>query len=121
MHVAAYLIAFIIVQVWTVSIHDAAYFTSHPLINGAAHHTVHHLEFNYNYGQYTTIWDRIGGSYRKPIEQFENEMFFERNQKAKSWEKKEGKGQAVEEEEELDGSNKATRGLAKRHGIAKAE
>jgi Delta7-sterol 5-desaturase len=22
--------------------------------------------YSYNYGQFTTIWDRIGGSYRKP-------------------------------------------------------
>ena len=27
---------------------------------------MHHLYFNYNYGQFTTLWDRIGGSYRKP-------------------------------------------------------
>jgi sterol desaturase/sphingolipid hydroxylase (fatty acid hydroxylase superfamily) len=33
---------------------------------GAAHHTDHHLYFSYNYGQFFTIWDRIGGSFRKP-------------------------------------------------------
>ena len=27
---------------------------------------MHHLYFNYNYGQFTTLWDRLGGSYRKP-------------------------------------------------------
>ena len=27
---------------------------------------MHHLYFNYNYGQYTTLWDRLGGSYRQP-------------------------------------------------------
>ena len=27
---------------------------------------MHHLYFNYNYGQFTTFWDRLGGSYRKP-------------------------------------------------------
>jgi lathosterol oxidase len=27
---------------------------------------MHHLYFNYNYGQYFTLWDRVGGSYRKP-------------------------------------------------------
>ena len=40
----------------------------HPAINGAACHTMHHLYFNYNYGQFTTLWDRLGGSYRKPDE-----------------------------------------------------
>ena len=27
---------------------------------------MHHLYFNYNYGQFTTFWDRLGGSYRPP-------------------------------------------------------
>ena len=31
---------------------------------------------NYNYGQFTTLWDRLGGSYRKP-----NEELFKRDQK----------------------------------------
>ena len=36
------------------------------VINSAGHHTVHHSKFNYNYGQYFTLWDRIGGSYYEP-------------------------------------------------------
>lgn len=28
-----------------------------------------HSYFNYNYGQFTTLWDRLGGSYRKPNEE----------------------------------------------------
>ncbi|KND03289.1 C-5 sterol desaturase [Spizellomyces punctatus DAOM BR117] len=78
MHAYAYLAAFVLVQIWTISIHDGAYFTQHPIINSSAHHTVHHLEFNYNYGQYTTLWDRIGGSYKEPTEHVENNMFFEK-------------------------------------------
>ena len=46
------------------------------ILNGAACHTMHHLYFNYNYGQFTTIWDRLGGSYRKP-----NEELFSRESK----------------------------------------
>jgi lathosterol oxidase len=44
---------------------------------------MHHLYFNYNYGQFTTLWDRIGGSYRKP-----NEELFRRETKMgkKEWE-----------------------------------
>lgn len=41
----------------------------HPLekiINGPAHHTLHHMYFVYNYGQYFTWADRVGGSYRHP-------------------------------------------------------
>lgn len=43
---------------------------------------MHHLYFNYNYGQFTTLWDRLGGSYRKP-----NEELFRRETKMseKEW------------------------------------
>uniref|UniRef100_A0A1D1XVU8 aldehyde oxygenase (deformylating) n=1 Tax=Anthurium amnicola TaxID=1678845 RepID=A0A1D1XVU8_9ARAE len=61
-----YLGLFVFVNVWTILIHDGAYVTAHPLINGAAHHTLHHLYFNYNYGQYFTLWDRVGGTHRLP-------------------------------------------------------
>lgn len=35
-------------------------------INSPAHHTLHHLYFTCNYGQYTTFSDSWGGSYRAP-------------------------------------------------------
>lgn len=41
----------------------------HPLeniINGPSHHTLHHMYFVVNYGQYFTACDRYYGSYRKP-------------------------------------------------------
>lgn len=39
---------------------------------------------DYNYGQFTTLWDRLGGSYRKP-----NEELFRRDTKMgkKEWER----------------------------------
>jgi lathosterol oxidase len=43
--------------------------TGHPLeyfINGPAHHTLHHIYFTVNYGQYFTWADRVGNSYRHP-------------------------------------------------------
>jgi len=45
---------------------------------------MHHLYFNYNYGQYTTLWDRLGGSYRKP-----NDELFKKESKMgkKEWER----------------------------------
>ncbi len=64
-----YLVLFFFVNVWTVSIHDGDYrvpFILKPFINGSAHHTDHHLFYNYNYGQFFTLWDRIGGSFRYP-------------------------------------------------------
>ncbi|XP_078379197.1 lathosterol oxidase-like [Oculina patagonica] len=64
-----YLGLFVFVNIWTVSIHDGDYRVPEllrPVINGSAHHTDHHLLYNYNYGQYFTLWDRIGGSFREP-------------------------------------------------------
>ena len=62
----AYIALFTFIQIWTVMIHDGEYVANSPIINGAACHTMHHLYFNYNYGQFFTLWDRVGGSYRKP-------------------------------------------------------
>ncbi|KAL2862984.1 sterol desaturase family protein [Aspergillus lucknowensis] len=72
----AYVLLFGFINIWTVMIHDGEYVANSPVINGAACHTMHHLYFNYNYGQFTTLWDRMGGSYRKP-----NEELFRRETK----------------------------------------
>ncbi|CAJ0846329.1 6783_t:CDS:2, partial [Entrophospora sp. SA101] len=64
-----YIVSFVFVNLWTVMIHDGAYLSSGTFINGAAHHALHHLYFNYNYGQYFTIWDKIGNSHRLPGEE----------------------------------------------------
>ncbi|KAK0997229.1 c-5 sterol desaturase [Friedmanniomyces endolithicus] len=69
LHKGAYLALFTFVQIWTVMIHDGEYVANSLLINGAACHTMHHLYFNYNYGQFTTISDRVFRSYRKPNEE----------------------------------------------------
>ncbi|KJE89369.1 sterol-C5-desaturase [Capsaspora owczarzaki ATCC 30864] len=69
LHKMAYMGLFVFVNFWTISIHDGSYGVPDvfkPLVNGAAHHTDHHLFFNYNYGQFFTLWDRIGGSFRHP-------------------------------------------------------
>ncbi|KAF1851142.1 uncharacterized protein K460DRAFT_303010 [Cucurbitaria berberidis CBS 394.84] len=71
----AYVALFIFVNIWTVLIHDGEYAHNSPIINGAACHTMHHLYFNYNYGQFTTLWDRLGGSYRRPNDElFQKEL-----------------------------------------------
>lgn len=49
------------------------------MVNGSACHTIHHYYFNYNYGQFTTLWDRLGGSYRKP-----NPELFDREERLKT-------------------------------------
>lgn len=69
LHKVVYLGLYVFVNIWTVSIHDGDYRVPRILegiINGSAHHTDHHLYFDYNYGQYFTLWDRIGGSYKYP-------------------------------------------------------
>ena len=68
----SYILLFTFIQIWTVMIHDGEYVANSPVINGAACHTLHHLYFNYNYGQFTTLWDRLGGSYRKPNDELFN-------------------------------------------------
>lgn len=61
-----YLLLFIFVNVWTVSIHDNLSCYDGIILNGAEHHTIHHRQFNYNYGQYFTFWDRICSTHRMP-------------------------------------------------------
>jgi lathosterol oxidase len=80
----AYVVLFVFINIWTILIHDGEYVANSPIVNGAACHTLHHLYFNFNYGmnfsrltltqlililplgQFTTLWDRMGGSYRQP-------------------------------------------------------
>lgn len=69
LHKITYLVLFIFVNVWTVSIHDGDYRVPvllQPFVNGSAHHTDHHILYKYNYGQFFTIWDRVGGSFHYP-------------------------------------------------------
>ncbi|KAJ7352369.1 fatty acid hydroxylase [Mycena albidolilacea] len=69
MHRLLYLGIFGIVNFWAIFIHDSDMITGHPLekfINGPAHHTLHHIYFTVNYGQYFTWADRANNSYRQP-------------------------------------------------------
>jgi len=82
-HVAAYLVPiqrhlylgmFAFINLWSILIHDSDMITGHPLenvINGPAHHTLHHLYFVCNYGQYFTWADKAGGSYRHPLKELD--------------------------------------------------
>jgi len=62
-----YVVLFLFVNFWTISIHDGSGFYAGEILNGADHHTIHHRYFNYNYGQYFTFWDRFCGTHRAPI------------------------------------------------------
>lgn len=74
-----------------------------PVLNGAACHTMHHLYFNYNYGQFTTIWDRLGGSYRKP----NIELFYRQTKMApQEWDKQIREMEKVVQEMEGNGDSR---------------
>ncbi|KIS68507.1 putative sterol delta 5,6-desaturase [Mycosarcoma maydis] len=60
---------FVFVNLWSILIHDSDMICDsvlEKLINGPSHHTLHHMFFTCNYGQYFTLCDRAGGSYRAP-------------------------------------------------------
>ncbi|OAA47986.1 Fatty acid hydroxylase [Cordyceps fumosorosea ARSEF 2679] len=50
---AMQLLAFLAAYLWTFLLHD----------DSTQFHTVHHKNTNFNFGQYTTLWDRWGGTY----------------------------------------------------------
>ncbi|KAH7258537.1 c-5 sterol desaturase [Fusarium solani] len=65
-----YMFLFALVQVWTILIHDGDMITGHWLekfINSPAHHTLHHMFFTCNYGQYFTWADNYWDSHRPPM------------------------------------------------------
>jgi lathosterol oxidase len=62
---------------------------------------MHHLYFNYNFGQYTTLWDRLLGSYRKP----NMELFYrETKMNSAEWEKQVSEMETIVKEVEGDDS-----------------
>ncbi|KAI0279264.1 fatty acid hydroxylase [Russula aff. rugulosa BPL654] len=74
LHRWLYLGLFVFVNFWSILIHDSDMITGHALetvINGPAHHTLHHLFFTVNYGQYFTWADKWGGSYRQPASELD--------------------------------------------------
>jgi Delta7-sterol 5-desaturase len=64
----AYVCLFVFINFWTIMIHDGEFISSNPIINGAACHAIHHMEFFGNFGQFMTWPDRLGGTYREPDE-----------------------------------------------------
>jgi len=66
MHNYLYAFTLFVVGLWTINIHDRVTVNLWG-VNGAAHHTIHHTKFNYNYGQYFIFWDYICGTYKDPL------------------------------------------------------
>ncbi|KAG6816459.1 hypothetical protein H0H87_005942 [Tephrocybe sp. NHM501043] len=87
LHRILYLVLFVLVNFWSIFIHDSDMITGHALekvINGPAHHTLHHLYFNVNYGQYFTWADRAGNSYRQPESSLDPMLDIQKLDEAKS-------------------------------------
>ncbi|KAA8496356.1 Lathosterol oxidase [Porphyridium purpureum] len=64
-HATMHLVSLAAVGLWTVNIHDRTTLNI-PLVNGAAHHNIHHTTFKSNYGQYFIVWDWIFGTFKDP-------------------------------------------------------
>ncbi|GAO48667.1 hypothetical protein G7K_2837-t1 [Saitoella complicata NRRL Y-17804] len=86
---------FTFINIWTILIHDGEFIANNPLINGTACHTIHHLYFNRNYGQFTTLWDGLG----EP----EQELFEKEKKKSvETWKKEVKEMEKVQMEVEGD-------------------
>jgi lathosterol oxidase len=68
LNVWVYLVSLGFVYLWAVMIHDRISWVRWGLINNTGRHTLHHWFYDYNFGQYTTIWDRLCGTHRSPFE-----------------------------------------------------
>lgn len=70
-HRKLYLGLFLFVNLWSIAIHDSELVPvsdrMDKIINGPSHHTLHHMHFTVNYGQYFCFNDRMGGSFRRPV------------------------------------------------------
>jgi lathosterol oxidase len=67
-HVGVYVGCVTLVTLWTFMIHDQLSICPWSIVNYTGHHTLHHTLNKYNYGQFFTVWDRLGGTYRSPIQ-----------------------------------------------------
>lgn len=65
-HLGVYTVFISFLTVWAVMIHDRLSFMPWSGINYTGHHTLHHWYYRYNYGQFFTVWDRLGGTYKNP-------------------------------------------------------
>lgn len=71
---------------------------------------MHHLYFNYNYGQFTTLWDRFGGSYRKPNDElFAKESKMSQPEWARQVQEMEKVQEQVEGDDDRDYRDEAAR------------
>jgi len=65
-HLGVYVAFLSFTAVWTILIHDRVPLVAWRGINNTSHHAVHHWFQRFNLGQFFTLWDRVGGTYRAP-------------------------------------------------------
>lgn len=65
-HILVYLGFLGATMVWTFLIHLRVPLVRWGGLNNTSHHAVHHWFQKYNLGQFFTLWDRLGGTYRSP-------------------------------------------------------
>lgn len=68
-HISIYAGMFVFVMLWTFFIHDRVSFVRLPIVHYTAHHTIHHAYNKFNFGQFLTIFDRVFGSHKDPMEE----------------------------------------------------
>ncbi|MCB9663752.1 MAG: sterol desaturase family protein [Alphaproteobacteria bacterium] len=65
-HGVVYTVSVAMLTMWAVAIHDRVSLFRFRWLNYTGHHTIHHFYNNYNFGQYTTFWDRWCGTWKEP-------------------------------------------------------
>jgi lathosterol oxidase len=76
LHISIYCVAFVFLMVWTFFIHDRVSFVRLPFVHYTAHHTLHHIYNKDNYGQYFTLFDRLFGSHREPMDEKKHAVMY---------------------------------------------
>jgi lathosterol oxidase len=64
-HYYTHMIMLFFTSMWATNIHDSMDGDTEPIM-GSKYHTVHHTDFNYNYGQFFIFCDKYWGTLRVP-------------------------------------------------------
>lgn len=61
-----HIVLFVFANFFSIVVHDVNFIPNNPIVLSSASHAIHHSDFVVNFGQYSTIFDRLGGTYRSP-------------------------------------------------------
>lgn len=68
MNIGVYMFFIMFLQLWSTFIHERVTWVRWGFINYTAHHTLHHKANKYNYGQFFTVFDRLFGTHKLPLD-----------------------------------------------------